>query len=100
MNPPHFTKHGTERQGKTDRHRPRSRLADYQKLPRRHEPTVNSYTQHGQEAAYYSHQHYRIGGGMRRVYNSEKLDIGYIWLSIVDCGVARVNVLTNAARCT
>lgn len=75
MNPPDFAKHGTERQSETDRHRPRSSLADYQKLPRRHEPTVNSYAQHGQEAAYYSHQHYRIGGGMRRIYNSEKLDI-------------------------
>lgn len=75
MNPPHFAKHGTERQGEADRHRPRSSLADYQKLPLCHEPTVNSYAQDGQEAAYYSEQHYRIGGGMRRIYNSEKLDI-------------------------
>lgn len=76
MDPPHLTEHGAERQGEAGRHRPRSSLADYQKLPRRHEPTVNSYKQHCQEAAYYSHQHYSVGAGMRRVNNSGRKERG------------------------
>lgn len=72
MDSPHFTEHCTERKGETGRHRPCSSWADYQKLPGRHKPTVNPYAQHRQEAAYYAHQHYRVGDGMRRVYNSEK----------------------------
>lgn len=54
MDSPNFTKHGAKRKSEANRHRPRSSLADYYKLPRRHEPTVNPYAQHGQEAAYYS----------------------------------------------
>jgi len=72
VHPPYLAEHGTERKSETGRHRPRSSLADYQELPRCHEPTVNSYAQHGQEAADYAHEHYRVGGGMRRVYNSKK----------------------------
>lgn len=72
MDPPYFAEHGAKREGETGRHRPCSSLADYQKLPRSHKPTVNPYTEDGEEAAYYADQHYGIGGGMRRVYNSEK----------------------------